>query len=282
MYRRKTGFTLIELLVVIAIIAILAAILLPVFAAARERARASSCASNLKQIGLACIQYSQDFDESMIPAYNFDVELVGGSWVTIGPANFWPALCLPYVKSQAVFNCPDSSINTWDWTCGGPGTSCGGQYNEYLMNSSYDVSGNSSYGAPSSSFSKNYGQNYLQVMGKITSPATTVWVLEGISTFGGPAKRGYAEFNAGDAWTTMTAAAAWAGGPADQNSFTVLTDSSNPNYYGEFIGRHSSGTNLLWVDGHVKAMSIAALADPSQQYTVGGKNNILKILNAYQ
>jgi prepilin-type N-terminal cleavage/methylation domain-containing protein len=61
--RKRTGFTLIELLVVIAIIAILAAILFPVFARARENARRASCQSNLKQIGLAVYQYTQDYDE---------------------------------------------------------------------------------------------------------------------------------------------------------------------------------------------------------------------------
>jgi prepilin-type N-terminal cleavage/methylation domain-containing protein len=67
---RTTGFTLIELLVVIAIIAILAAILFPVFARARENARRSSCASNLKQVALSWIQYAQDYDERVVP-YRF-------------------------------------------------------------------------------------------------------------------------------------------------------------------------------------------------------------------
>src|SRR5687767_16034754 len=65
----KRGFTLIELLVVIAIIAIIAAILFPVFARARENARRSACSSNMKQLGLAVIQYAQDYDEIMPPAY---------------------------------------------------------------------------------------------------------------------------------------------------------------------------------------------------------------------
>jgi prepilin-type N-terminal cleavage/methylation domain-containing protein/prepilin-type processing-associated H-X9-DG protein len=94
---RKTGFTLIELLVVIAIIAILAAILFPVFARARENARRASCMSNLKQIGLGMIQYTQDYDERfpMQPA-----------------ADFWPGLT-PYIKSDQIYKCPSDSAPSW-------------------------------------------------------------------------------------------------------------------------------------------------------------------------
>jgi prepilin-type N-terminal cleavage/methylation domain-containing protein/prepilin-type processing-associated H-X9-DG protein len=96
---RKQGFTLIELLVVIAIIAILAAILFPVFARARENARRSSCQSNLKQIGLGILQYAQDYDETMTPGYQ------NGSG-NVGP---WHGLIQPYVKSIQIFRCPSNT-----------------------------------------------------------------------------------------------------------------------------------------------------------------------------
>jgi prepilin-type N-terminal cleavage/methylation domain-containing protein len=109
----KRGFTLIELLVVIAIIAILAAILLPVFATARERARRASCASNLKQLGLAVIAYTQDFDERF-PC--------GDNWHGTTAANDANYFCgskwqiNSYVKSDGVWHCPDDG----DWNTAGP------------------------------------------------------------------------------------------------------------------------------------------------------------------
>ena len=89
MYRQnKTAFTLIELLIVIAIIAILATILFPVFATAREKARQTACASNLKQFGIALLQYEQDYDE-FVPAGN-------------GYLAGWGGQLYPYIKSVGV------------------------------------------------------------------------------------------------------------------------------------------------------------------------------------
>ena len=98
MKRSYKGFTLIELLVVIAIIAILAAILFPVFAKVREKARQTSCASNEKQIGLAVIQYAEDYDETypVNTGLNFN-------------SNGWAVGIYPYVKSTGMFKCPDDS-----------------------------------------------------------------------------------------------------------------------------------------------------------------------------
>jgi prepilin-type N-terminal cleavage/methylation domain-containing protein/prepilin-type processing-associated H-X9-DG protein len=93
----KRGFTLIELLVVIAIIAILAAILFPVFAKAREKARTSSCQSNLKQCSIAISMYEQDFDEILMPN-----SIIGPGW------RAWvPDLANQYVKNAEVWKCPN-------------------------------------------------------------------------------------------------------------------------------------------------------------------------------
>src|SRR5436309_2534502 len=102
MHRR--GFTLMELLVVIAIIAILAAILFPVFAQAREKARSIQCLSNLKQIGMASRLYSQDYDEVLVPNYLFNTSTTY--------QYFWHLLA-PYVKNENVFACPNwSAVDT--------------------------------------------------------------------------------------------------------------------------------------------------------------------------
>ncbi|MDR3707066.1 MAG: DUF1559 domain-containing protein [Capsulimonadaceae bacterium] len=107
---KRLGFTLIELLVVIAIITILAAILFPVFATAREKARQTSCASNLKQLGLAVVQYIQDYDEDLpSPSVATTTSYSStGQW-TCGMG--WAGLLYPYVKSRGVYTCPSDSTS---------------------------------------------------------------------------------------------------------------------------------------------------------------------------
>jgi len=96
----RKGFTLIELLVVIAIIAILAAILFPVFSRAREKARQTNCLSNVKQLVLGINMYAQDYDESLV--YNT---------YGLGPDWTWRSAILPYVKNAQIFQCPSKKLD---------------------------------------------------------------------------------------------------------------------------------------------------------------------------
>jgi prepilin-type N-terminal cleavage/methylation domain-containing protein/prepilin-type processing-associated H-X9-DG protein len=121
----RRGFTLIELLVVIAIIAILAAILFPVFAKAREKARQASCLSNVKQIGLALMQYAQDYDEAL-PAAGWVDTAIWPNGASGG--NPWHMRIYPYVKNVQAFNCPSAS---YAWA-GEPSTSIKYGYNASL------------------------------------------------------------------------------------------------------------------------------------------------------
>ncbi len=136
---RRIAFTLIELLVVIAIIAILAAILFPVFARARENARKSSCTSNLKQIGLGILQYTQDYDGRFFaqrPAQPTNNNPTGGgAWQTIQP----------YVKSIQLFQCPSESAsgNPDPLATNYDGYAGQGSYSDYFLNSGLTTDGES-------------------------------------------------------------------------------------------------------------------------------------------
>ena len=130
---RRKGFTLIELLVVIAIIAILAAILFPVFSRAREKARQTACLSNLKQLTLAFLMYAQDWDETFPPAwycsdgwthlFSWDFYFDWSSW----PPKVGDGLITPYTKSGQIHQCPSfKGVETWGWP-----------YTGYAYNTSY-------------------------------------------------------------------------------------------------------------------------------------------------
>lgn len=130
--QKHSGFTLIELLVVIAIVAILAAILFPVFARARENARRSSCQSNLKQLALGVMQYTQDYDEKFPVVYVSSV----APYTANNPYG-WADAVQPYLKSVQIFQCPsERTAPNSDPTSSG--------YTDYSMNMmlSSDIGGN--------------------------------------------------------------------------------------------------------------------------------------------
>ncbi|NUP99012.1 MAG: DUF1559 domain-containing protein [Armatimonadetes bacterium] len=163
--RRRYGFTLIELLVVIAIIAILAAILFPVFAKAREKARQSSCQSNNKQLGVAMMQYVQDYDE-MMPRGWF------GASNAAGQAYTWRYAISPYAKSGQLFFCPSHSLTGTRWD---PNTTVfdAVQFNGQASYA-YNVTHHNG-GAPT--------PPYQQALASLVVPAETIVLTDGTGGF---------------------------------------------------------------------------------------------------
>jgi prepilin-type N-terminal cleavage/methylation domain-containing protein/prepilin-type processing-associated H-X9-DG protein len=242
----RRGFTLIELLVVIAILAILAAILFPVFAQARERARSTNCASNLKQLGLAFASYTSDYDDTLPPAaYN------GEPGKTV-PDNFgsfrWPWLIKPYAKPNVLYYCPSDGTSYID-------TKSGEDYRDENSASFGYLWG----------LLPNYGYNwwYLAPDATTDDPATASSTKsEGVS-LGEVASAAETIMLADSVWTpkddpTQTVLgyfliyppSQWAGSPP-VNGFS----------YGRVWPRHNNKANVLFVDGHVKAHNINALKD---------------------
>ncbi|MEN6643889.1 MAG: prepilin-type N-terminal cleavage/methylation domain-containing protein [Armatimonadia bacterium] len=155
---RRSGFTLIELLVVIAIIAILAAILFPVFAKAREKARQSSCLSNVKQINLSLLSYAQDYDEKLTSTWYGPVTPSPGSYQ-------WPQACAPYIKNWQIFLCPSDSGRTIVANNGAPGSSV-----------SYGYS--AAYYGGSGVAGVTITSPYAKSLGTITAPAETIMIAD--------------------------------------------------------------------------------------------------------
>ena len=244
---KRSAFTLIELLVVIAIIAILAAILFPVFARARENARRSSCTSNLKQIGLGLLQYSQDYDEKLVRAWYGD----GGFGESDPNANGgigrykWMDAVQPYVKSTQVHTCPSTPSGLANDATGIyiPFRQLTGandrNYGSYNMNSVYWGTGTATQGPG------NGGMN----LSNLNAPATTVWVCDGNGSYQ-------------VAWEN-----AGANPPVrSSGSARYLGLDLNNRQEGAVVERHLDTTNLLYTDGHVKSVKLNAIVQLNNNF----------------
>jgi prepilin-type N-terminal cleavage/methylation domain-containing protein/prepilin-type processing-associated H-X9-DG protein len=234
--KRKAGFTLIELLVVIAIIAILASILFPVFGRARENARRSSCQSNLKQIGLGIMQYSQDYDERMISGRMSlnNADNVGGNW---------QVMLQPYVKSYQLFQCPSNTSNSFDMYDGQDSGNPSKTKVSYVAPVEAGVCPGTGCNGAAFGSRGSAGPN----MSDFANVAQTIMVADGNTA--NTDMRLTADF-----WKTMTA----------------LGTNNGANTLPALFAGHLSTMNCLFVDGHVKAMRPLQTASS----TMGGGGSI--------
>ena len=214
---KARGFTLIELLVVIAIIAILAAILFPVFARARAKARQASCQSNLKQIGLAAAMYAQDYDGKYASCH---CGRAMDKWGNGPGAIWWNGLLMPYCKNYQVMACPSmSNPRFYGETEPGWGTDCLYRFEAgYGMNWYYA-------GTPA----RDQGWWISLSEEDIQRPAEKIYIGEAFRVVVGPNP------SIGLPYAT------W-----------IANVQANPLSYGYGVIRHNDGMNLLFVDGHVK------------------------------
>lgn len=253
--QRKSGFTLIELLVVIAIIAILAAILFPVFAQAREKARAISCLSNIKQITLAGMMYAQDYDETLnSPAFKspgcgatpsqYSNFWWGGGWVT------WPELQIPYVKSAALFTCPDRSSSPY----------FGFSINVNSSNDDYP-------GAPTppgnwddgdSNCAPKAGQAPVALAAEV-SPANTIWFNDSVIGYFQDGLNKWADLQADAADPKSNRDLQIDGSETIAQLFLTAGGLADTDPAGKDPSRHSNGFNIGWCDGHAKWMRPSAI-----------------------
>ncbi len=250
--QRSKGFTLIELLVVIAIIAILAAMLFPVFSQAREKARAITCISNIRQLGTACLMYTQDYDETLLPAGlrypHQDMPCFDGNtnfnsspraWVD------WEIPLYPFMKSEQLELCPSRR----EFGCYG-----------YAMNT--DSSDDDFPGAPSPPgvFLDQFTNGVptplpVVALGAIVAPAECLYLYdshdEQLENAPDPSVVGDGVPDT-EGWETMNS---W----LQYIKSGMLSESMFEQEFSAGPVRHTGAMNVLWIDGHAKAVHFNSL-----------------------
>ncbi|MGI4787699.1 MAG: prepilin-type N-terminal cleavage/methylation domain-containing protein [Janthinobacterium lividum] len=264
-HRSQRGFTLIELLVVIAIIAILAAILFPVFQKVRENARRTACLSNLKQAGLAIIQYEQDTDEKTPCGLS-----------PYGSGVGWAGQVYTYVKSVPVFKCPDDSTQ--------------GQGSSYGLNSNVVIPSSTT---PTGCGDPNAHPNGVS-LAQFNAPASTVLLFEVTGNYdagnplditteaqnggtcnGSPAGYGtgydYDPNGTGD--TAVTGSTSGDGHLKYATGYFPGIPAANQVHYAAPTGRHTDGANYLMADNHAKFFRPSAISPGSNAASATAQSN---------
>ena len=240
----QRGFTLIELLVVIAIIAILAAILFPVFAQAREKARQTTCLSNMRNLLTAAAQYTQDYDERLnrIRVWNYPWQQIYPDPKTANWALGAEDMLMPYMRNEQILKCPSDSF---------PRDDCDGSYGTPIsysfthFQSGYDDGDSTGYTA-TFGLHAYYNTQISKALPEIGAPGDTAGVFELWTTVS------YTEGFAYWRWDVRNVAdPAWPTGP---NYFTTTGWCSPPITLQFAIGGHTGITNFGFVDGHAKAI----------------------------